>query len=182
MHFRHDRYGGLPPPYTTDDDGNRLHSWRTLVLEYLRDTGVDHKSIALDQAWDAEANAAFRSLNLAIFKSPRGANQASNYTHFVAVVGDDTCFPPNSPRRLRDISDGPARTVLLLECPESQIEWFEPNDASVDEAIDIVRGSKRHGGVYASFADGSVHLLRHSSPEATLRKLFNGSDGTATDW
>ncbi len=29
--------GHFPPPYTTDDDGNPLHSWRVLILPFLEE-------------------------------------------------------------------------------------------------------------------------------------------------
>ncbi len=35
FHNYHSAYGSLPPAYTVDADGNRLHSWRTLILPFI---------------------------------------------------------------------------------------------------------------------------------------------------
>ena len=37
LHRYHDDYGAFPPAVLTDEDGEPLHSWRVLVLPYLRD-------------------------------------------------------------------------------------------------------------------------------------------------
>ncbi len=35
FHNYHDDHGVFPPAYTVDENGTRLHSWRTLILPYL---------------------------------------------------------------------------------------------------------------------------------------------------
>lgn len=35
LHNYLDAYGSFPPPFTLDANGNRLHSWRTLILPFI---------------------------------------------------------------------------------------------------------------------------------------------------
>jgi hypothetical protein len=35
LHNYHDVYAAFPPAYTVDENGQRLHSWRTLILPWL---------------------------------------------------------------------------------------------------------------------------------------------------
>ena len=55
MHSYHDVYGSLPPAYTIDEEGRRLHSWRTLLLPYL-EAGQIYEQLDLSQPWDSLDN------------------------------------------------------------------------------------------------------------------------------
>src|SRR5206468_2619679 len=44
-------YHALPPAYTTDSNGNALHSWRTLILPFLGERQL-YESIDLAKPWD----------------------------------------------------------------------------------------------------------------------------------
>ncbi|MEZ6144785.1 MAG: DUF1559 domain-containing protein [Planctomycetaceae bacterium] len=35
LHNYHDDFGTFPPAYTVDENGKRMHSWRTLIWPYL---------------------------------------------------------------------------------------------------------------------------------------------------
>ena len=37
IHNYHDVYQRFPPAYVADEDGKPMHSWRVLVLEFIRD-------------------------------------------------------------------------------------------------------------------------------------------------
>ncbi|MBC8288680.1 MAG: DUF1559 domain-containing protein, partial [Planctomycetes bacterium] len=39
LHNYHEDHGAFPPAYTMDANGQPLHSWRTLILLYLAQTG-----------------------------------------------------------------------------------------------------------------------------------------------
>src|SRR6056297_1698819 len=57
LHNYHDTYGSLPPAYTVDEQGRKLHSWRTLILPFLEEQAL-YEQIDLSQPWDSPANAA----------------------------------------------------------------------------------------------------------------------------
>ncbi len=59
MHNYHSIEKLLPPAYTMDIHGNRLHSWRTLLLPYL-ENGDLYRRIDLSRSWnDRGQDAAF---------------------------------------------------------------------------------------------------------------------------
>ena len=58
----HDQHGTFPPAYTVDEDGNPLHSWRTLILPYFAPGAIEQRwkdmydQIRFDEPWDSEHN------------------------------------------------------------------------------------------------------------------------------
>lgn len=60
LHNYEETYRSFPPAWTVDENGNRLHSWRTMILPYLEQKPL-YDSIDLSKPWDDPANAA-RSL------------------------------------------------------------------------------------------------------------------------
>ncbi len=57
MHNYAADYKCLPPAYTVDAQGNRLHSWRTLLLPYLEENEL-YKKIDLSKPWNDPDNLA----------------------------------------------------------------------------------------------------------------------------
>ena len=66
LHNYHSAYGTLPPAYTIDVDGNRLHSWRTLILPYMEQDAL-YQQIDFSKPWDDPANAFLAKMDLSIF-------------------------------------------------------------------------------------------------------------------
>ena len=75
----HDKHGHFPPAFTTDNNGNRLHSWRTLLLPFL-DQAALYETIDLNKPWDHPDNAQARDTKLEIFHC-RSANLEPSYTN-----------------------------------------------------------------------------------------------------
>ncbi len=70
LHNYHDVYDAFPPAYTVDSDGNRLHSWRTLVLPYIDQANV-YNTIDRSKPWNDPANAsAYKKRFLSIHARP----------------------------------------------------------------------------------------------------------------
>ena len=69
LHNYHDTYGSFPPAFTVDAEGNRLHSWRTLLLPYL-DQKILYETIDLTKPWDDPANQEAFNTNLAVYQCP----------------------------------------------------------------------------------------------------------------
>jgi len=55
LHNYVDHHGVLPPAYTVDANGKRLHSWRTLILPYLDQAELFNR-IDLSKPWDDPVN------------------------------------------------------------------------------------------------------------------------------
>jgi len=57
LHDYHDVHNAMPPAFTTDVEGRPLHSWRTLILPFLKQKQL-YESIDLSKPWNHPANAA----------------------------------------------------------------------------------------------------------------------------
>lgn len=167
-------YQVLPPAYTVDAQGRPLHSWRTLLLPYLELQSV-YNTIDLSRPWNDPANA--RALETAplVFRCP-SVVEPQNKTTYLAVVGPDACFLPRESRRLEEITDGTASTLMVIEAgSERAVPWMAPVDA--DEALVLSLGPTtklpHSGGMNAGFMDLSVKFLKASIPANVRRALIS---------
>jgi len=181
MHSYHDVHGHFPPPYTTDDQGNPLHSWRTLLLPYIEEQALFDK-INFDEPWNSPANGKLlEDLQIDVLQSPRepARDAGPAETHYFAIVGDETVWQPDARTSFADVKDGSQTTIVLMEVAGLGIPWYEPRDPTIEEAIDLLCGDIeeklvwirpgifvserfRSGGLYGravSFADGSARSV-----------------------
>lgn len=178
-------YRALPPAYTVDADGKPLHSWRTLILPFL-DLEQLYKLIDLSKPWDGPANAAPFKTQIAVYQCPSHPS-SPNHTTYLAVVASNGCFRPVEARRLSDITDSHAETLMIVEVrAEQSVHWMSPMDA--DERLVIGDGlsyrSIHTGGLNAAFVDGSVRYLGPELPAEQRRAMVSiaGHDVVADDY
>ena len=62
-------HGHFPPAYTTDDQGNPLHSWRVLILPYLEEEEL-YDSIDLTKPWYHPDNLALANRMPWVYRCP----------------------------------------------------------------------------------------------------------------
>ncbi len=174
MHNYHDTYKCLPPAYTVDDQGNRLHSWRTLLLPFLE---FDHlyQKIDLTKPWNDPVNQA------AVFgeKCPNVylCASSSEYpkTHYMVVVDPESCFPGAESVAFKDIADGQSNTLLIIDGPEgSGVDWMSPYDADWSLLSGINEKTKlaHIGVIQVAMADGSVRAITSKSTIGIRRSLL----------
>ena len=167
-----------------------MHSWRVLILPYLGQEEV-FKQYDFREPWNSAKNAALCSACAPLYRCPAAGTPAaaSTMTNYVAVVGPGTAW---SSKAGDGNSDGDRR-ILLVELANSEINWMEPVDLTLDVALRGVnskngRGisSRHHGGANVCFSDRSVEFLptgffrkeavlgnappRHGQDKATLPK------------
>ncbi len=106
-------HGEFPPAYTVDAEGNRLHSWRTLILPYCDDTAL-FESIDLSKPWDDPANAEARETVVEYYQCPSAIHE-EGLTTYLAVVGPECAFAGSVPRKLSEIKDGPSDTIAVVD-------------------------------------------------------------------
>src|SRR5690606_10081573 len=80
-----EEHGTLPPAYTVDDEGNRLHSWRTLILPYLDEQEL-YDQIDLTRPWDDPVNATARETLVDVYICPASPGE-EELTTYLAVIG-----------------------------------------------------------------------------------------------
>ena len=184
LHNYADVYHALPPAYTADADGKPLHSWRTLILPYMEESQL-YKTIDLSKPWDDPTNA--KAFNTAIsgYQCPSDKLPA-NQTTYLAIVGPNSCLKPGEYRTFADITDGTAKTLMVIEVSSDQaVPWMSPKDADVQAVMGFTPDSKlvHAGGCNAAFVDGSVRFLDADLPAADRRAMISiaGNDKVAED-
>ena len=167
-------HGALPPAYTVDGKGRRLHSWRTLILPYMDQESL-YRAIDLSKPWDDPVNKLASETVVSMYRCPLSEGPG-NATTYLAVVGEDACFRETEPRKLGEITDGLSGTMMVIEAgEETAVPWMKPVDA--DEALVVGLGAKRKlphpEGMVACFADGSVRLLRAETAAEVRRGMVS---------
>ncbi len=129
-------HGTLPPAYTVDEEGNRLHSWRTLILPYLDEQAL-FETIDLTKPWNHPDNAAAIEVIPSVYICPSSPWSEDRMT-YVAVDDERCCFNGSTPRKMDEITDGFDRTVLIIEVDEEHaVHWMEPRDVDMKAALSI---------------------------------------------
>ncbi len=179
IHNYEQEYGTLPPAYTVDAKGRRLHSWRTLILPYLDQVSL-YRAIDLSKPWDDPVNKLVSETVLPVYRCPLSKG-SGNATTYLAVVSEDACFRETEPRKLEEITDQHGDTLMVIEAgEENAVPWMKPVDA--DEALVLGLGAKTElhhpGGMNALFVDGSVRFLKAEMPAEARRAMvsISGND------
>jgi hypothetical protein len=204
IHSYHEDFGKLPPAYTTDANGRKLHSWRTLLLPYLDEAAL-YDELHLDEPWDSPHNLAVENRIRArikdFFACPKDPvfRQSQWFdTNYFAVLGPRTIWGVDGSVSLDEVADGTQRTICIVEVAGSGVHWMEPRDLHFDRMSFAVNELSNHGlsshhgndsrtkhtGVCnVGVLDGSVFALPASISERDLRELLIiDDDAPALDW
>jgi type II secretory pathway pseudopilin PulG len=138
--------GSLPAAATFDASSNALHSWRTAILPYMEQRAL-HSQIALDQPWNSSINRGYTvDMQVETYRCPAHGTAAAT-GHYLAVVGERTAWPPGRGRKLDEVTDGTANTVMVIEAPWMGVSWAEPRDLSFDEAVEYLTRKPKAGEI-----------------------------------
>jgi hypothetical protein len=149
-------HGELPPAFTVDENGNRLHSWRTLILPYVGKQAL-YDSIDLTQPWDAPVNTAAAATEVATYLCPASKHKRT-HTTYMAIVGPSNAFTGSKGRSLADFTDGASDTIMLVDADDGHaVHWMSPidTDGAFFQTIQTVK--MHHKTMLTAFADGTVH-------------------------
>lgn len=173
----HDTYQSFPPAYVADENGRPMHSWRVLILPFLEENEL-YEEYDFDEAWDGPNNRRLAELMPDIYGCPSAVEPAGQ-TNYVAVVGDETMWTGANAVTMRDVLDGTAKTIAVVETTGSGINWLEPRDLTVDEAVQGINqpigpgiASNHPGGVNVLFCDSHVIFLDESVRPDDIRALL----------
>ncbi len=146
LHNYEATYKSLPPAYTVDANGQKLHSWRTLILPFIEQKAL-YDQIDLSKPWNDPVNAPFSKMAIQAYECP-SSNLAPGNTTYQVVVDPASCFPGATSLTFRQIRDGTSNTVAVVESsPADAVPWMEPKDldfASID-CQQPSRNSPYHG-------------------------------------
>lgn len=178
-----DVHGHFPPAYTTDAAGNRLHSWRTLLLPYIEQQEL-FDSIDFSKPWNDPVNAvAFNAKD--VFPQcpalPKEVASAGNLTTYLAIVTPNSVIRAGTPTPSADL-EASSSTVMFVDAPpDKAVHWMSPYDADETLLLELGLNSKprsQHPGdiMMSGFADGHSQLLTPNLDEAARRALITVLD------
>lgn len=183
LHAYEDAYGSLPPAYTVDANGNRLHSWRTLLLPFMGKSEL-YESVDLTKPWDDPANSAARDDAMYDYTCPSASHDDGLTTYF-AVVGPDTALAPLDPHELSGITDGLENTIVVIDADSDRaVHWMSPYDLSLEEAAECITASSgQHPGIFnVAYADGHASAVNSDIEVDRLRALLTIAGGEEIEW
>lgn len=182
MHDYESKHGHFPPPFTTNNDGEPLHSWRVLLLPFLGEQEL-YDQIDKSKPWDHSANLQFHERMNVVFSCAAATyhsrwRSTGNSTPYVAVVGRRTGWQPKAKVTFGMIVDGASRTIAIVESANHRIPWMSPADPTLNSLLGKLDFSNPHDGyLNASFFDGSVHLLSNDLGSDQITEMLLIDDG-----
>ena len=182
LHSYEQAHNALPPSYTVDVQGRPLHSWRTLILPFLEQESL-YQTIDLSKPWNDSANAKALETGVSIFRCPAAVGP-KNTTTYLAIASPNGCLNLNEPRRLAEITDAHASTLMIIEAgDENAIPWMAHADADESLVMSLGPATKLHhaGGMNACFVDGAVRFLKASTPALVRQALMSISGNDNKD-
>lgn len=167
-------YKSLPPAYTVDANGNRLHSWRTLILPYLEYQAL-YAQVDFSKPWNDPANAVLQTADIPFYRCPSALPEPGT-TNYQVVVDPSSMFPGSTSVSFMKVSDGLANTVLVVEVDRTQaVKWAEPKDLDLQSLQ--ASGEGWHRGVRnAAMGDGAVKAISNSV-DPNVWRAFVTKDG-----
>jgi len=180
----HQKHGSFPPAYVADATGKPLYSWRAIIFAEMGRTDVPQR-LRPNEPWNGPKNSL-----LAVEWSPDyhcpADQQSGQMTSYVAIVGPRSAWPAPQARKLADFKN-PAKTIVVLELPNSGVNWLEPRDLSVGQLKEglgaiIPPGSPppHSDGFEALFADGHVETLPANIDPQILSEMLDVDPGGDT--
>jgi len=148
-----------------------------LLLPYLGQQEL-YDRYRFSEPWNSPHNRAVCDRALAIYQCPARPDAWEPTTNYLMVVGPNTISNGREGRKIAEITDGLDNTILLVEAADSNIGWGEPKDLRFDRIGWTVNDDKRENigsyhpeGANVVFCDGSVRLLKNTTPSGLLRAM-----------
>jgi len=170
--------GHFPPPYTVDENGKPLHSWRTLILPMIEHNQL-FDNIRFDEPWDSEHNKQFHDIAIPLFhcrSAEPTSDSTSTATYYDVVVGPNTAFPPfdgeTQPKVSVDDIGAAAETsftILLVE-RKTPVHWMQPSGIDIDDLPNEI-GWRHKGSANFVFVDRSMRNYSQKLPPDVLKRL-----------
>jgi type II secretory pathway pseudopilin PulG len=141
------RYRSVPPQYIADSTGTPMHSWRVLILPFIGQLALYNK-YSFNEPWNGPNNIKLATQIPEIYRCPSGLTDTPlrpDETEYFAIVGSETAWPEGKGRKISELSDGTTNTRSLIEVFGLGVNWMEPNDISLEKAIELLTTSSQSG-------------------------------------
>lgn len=182
-----DVYKSFPPAYVTDARGNRMHSWRVLILPF-----IEHKPLYdlydFNEPWNGPHNSLLAKYMPPVYRCPTDDVARPGETSYAAIDGPGTVWAGNKGSTFGDVKDGTSNTVAVIEAAGAGINWMEPRDLPFSSLRGGIMPStkvgvnSRHAGICeAVFCDGHTNGLKSTISAKTLQALATRAGGETID-
>ena len=183
-----DKYGNLPPAYLMNSQQQPGHSWRVMVLPFEEEQ-VIYNRYHFDEDWNSPHNGTLAGripdeFGNKLYLCTDDINAGKNDTSIVMPVGPGTISDGPNTKKISDVTDGTAHTIMLGEMSESCIHWMEPRDLKMDKMSFKINDrtspsfrSMHPHGVNVLFVDGAVRGLSKDIDPKVLKAALTISGG-----
>jgi|GEM_PF-2448742 len=164
------RYGQFPPRAIRNDSGDFGLSWRVAILPQLGHEAL-YSQFRLYESWDSPHNKQLLEQIPPEFQSPERFDTSTNY---LAVAAPGSVFLQAEPIGPKQVWDGPANTILVVEADDNYaVPWTRPADlvATVSEPRKGL-GTLRGDGFLCLLANGKVLRAPPTVDAIALTSLF----------
>jgi hypothetical protein len=97
FHAVNDRF---PAAVIYGPDGKPWHSWRVLILPNIDQADL-YKEYDFNQPWNSAQNLKLIDKMPDVYRDPAYGDERSSFTHYAALVGPGTVFPPEGARQIK---------------------------------------------------------------------------------
>lgn len=183
LHKYHDEHGSFPPPFTMNEVGEPLHSWRVLILPFIGYQDL-YDDLDLNLQWNHPDNIKHETRLPHVYRCPSFVptkKLRKFMTSYVAIVGVNTVWQSSDYGiKMSDVVRPHDRTALLIESDEFGVHWMAPFDLSekrlfelgADEAASPFFGA-HNGESHILMVDGSLRATSDDLDLAEFRKMLS---------
>ena len=179
LHNYYADMGHFPPQSLVDSEGNRLLSWRVLILPYLDQQELFDR-FHLNEPWDSPHNLPLARNIPFPYRATSNADAGNGpqKTRVLAPLTANSFFGrPGRPASLGEITDGPDQTVWFVQAaPQYAVVWSQPADLEI-ELDNPAMLWQDENGCYASMVDGAVRYLSNQTTSQTVQALLSIDGG-----
>jgi prepilin-type processing-associated H-X9-DG protein len=183
------RYGSFPPAFVADPAGKPMHSWRVLLLPFLKERGL-YAEYRFNEPWNSPHNMTLAERMPHVYHCPTNGPGDLSQTSYAMIVGPRAISDGAGTHRLKDVANRGTGTVMVTEAANTGINWLEPRDLNVKD-MTFVRNvaeqpppgsgkdiaSQHANMVNALFCDGEVREIPSSTDEKALKAMLSIDGG-----